>query len=431
MADNESSLQENLISAGLNPTSPTSTYVDFATQLAKNRQDQAAAEQALKLAKEHVAQARYQTSNEQQAQAAGYNPILSDTMTPEEAVAYLKVISDAKGLEIDQAHIAAWAAQLPPRVNRQIVESFANRFARETLRFGQPAKFEKSDVIKLPQGIKAEELDLIADPKDATIGHVPEDGMYQVAVDNQGVLKKFVPGGKEPVDPTVKLHQHDEDINRKEWRALNDHIDGAFKTRSGGLGSLITSIYRADRAFNTLKAHGTLTAQDLANVSQDIAGIYQGGAPTVISAKDNSYETLFTHLADVVRRYTGVILSPGASVDETKQKLLQVISDLRDSSGKNFESWMNSQAAGYSAVIGSDPANWEKMKQSKLDAVYSGLLLDAQEKKDLNVTGAELATEPKDPNKSKEAKADEGASVKLPSADEIKAERARRKAEKK
>lgn len=192
----QQSLEESLISRGLNTTRPSSTYVDFADQIAKNQAEQKAQEESLKLAKEHVEQAKYQTRNEQEARAAGANPLLANSMTPEEARSYLKIVTDAKGLEIEQAAVDEWVASLPERVNRDTVEAFANRFARASTRAGQPAQFQKKDRIAVPAGSTAEELGLIedADPKFA---HVPEDGMYQVIYDNQGVIKKFIPGGKE------------------------------------------------------------------------------------------------------------------------------------------------------------------------------------------------------------------------------------------
>lgn len=434
MADLQTNLNENLIAAGLNPSDPANTYVDFAQQISKNQAEQAAQEQALALAKEHVKQAKFQSKNEDEASAAGYNPLLADSMTPEEAVAYLKIVMKAKGLEIAQDDIDAWAKTLPPTVNRQVVESFANRFARESTRSGQPVKFEKKDVIAIPAGSSAEALGLTEDPSDPKVGHVPEDGMYQVVYDNQGTIKKFIPGGKEPTDPSIKAAQKGADQNRKDWKDLNKQIDIAFKTRSGGLGSLSTAIFRAVRAINTINATENITSQDLANIAQDVAGIFQGGSPTVVTARDNDYRVMLLDMANWFRAQTGLMANVGhifgkdhSPIDPTKRKLLQVCVDLRDSAINNLKGYAESEEAGYREAIESDPQRWEDMKHEKLKFIESGLLVPAEAKTVLNITGIEHSATPKNP----QGKATPEGGMKLPSNDDIDAELARRQKEKK
>lgn len=432
----QQSLEESLTSRGLNTSNPQSTYVDFATQIAKNQAEQKAQEEALNLAKQHVEQAKYQTRNEQDAQAAGLNPLLLDNMTPEQAVAQLKVIAQAKGLDISDADIQAWAKSLPPRVSNQVVETFANRFARETARTGQPAKFEKSDNINIPDGSTARDLGLNEDPNDPKIGHVPEDGMYQVVFDNQGVMKKFIPGGKEAADPTAKNDAKAKESADKQWQKLDSTVNGAFKTRSGGLGSLSTAIFRAVRAINTINSNPNLTAQDLANISQDIAGIFQGGAPTVVTAKDNDYSTIYTDLANTFRKYTGIIPHFGSKgvLSDTKEKLLRTTVDLRDSAINNIKKFVESEEPAFQSIIADDDERWQKFQDKKLNFITSGLLVPPYSKADpslgaspLNITGIEQAEESKEPSKKTEAPS---APAGLPSLDEIKAERARRNAQK-
>lgn len=406
MAKIESTLNESLVGAGLNPSSPQSTYVDFADAIAKNQREQASHEQAIALAKEHVAQAKYQTKNETEAQAAGYNEVLKDVMTPQEAEAYLKLVMKAKGLDIAQADIDTWVQSLPAAVNRQVVETFANRFARESTRSGSPAKFEQSDKIMVPAGMKAEDLGLVAD-EDPQFAHVPEDGMYQVVYDNQGQIKKFIPGGKDAPDQTAKLSAKAAEGTEKQWQKLDKEINTAFKTRSGGLGSLSTAIFRSVRAVNTINATKNLTAQDLANISQDIAGIFQGGAPTVVTARDNDYGTIFTNLADTFRKYTGIMPHFGSKgvLEATKQKLLQVCVDLRDSAVANIKKYIESEEPAFKQIIDENPERWDQMQEKKLSFITSGLLLPSYSKSDpsvgaspLNITGMDQAEASKDPS---------------------------------
>lgn len=398
----ETNLNSQLIASGLNTSNPTGTYVDFAEQMARNRQEQDLQEQAIARAKELTSQAQLQTRQGVQAEAAGANPLLENSMSPEEAVAYLKIILKEKGLAQDQGLIDEWAKTLPPRVNRQIVEAFASRFARESTRSGQPAKFETTDTIIIPTGKTAKDLGLYADDTDPTIGHVPEDGMYQVVYDNQGNIQKFIPGGKEAADQSAKITAKMAESTEKQWQKLDTTVNGAFKTRSGGLGSLSTAIFRSVRAINTIVTNEHLTAQDLSNISQDIAGIFQGGAPTVVGAQDNSYETAFTNLENTFRKMTGItgVLSKtlgGDNLAQTKEQLLTRLVDLRDSAINNLKSFVESEEPAFKDVIDADPQRWADFQDKKLKFIESGALIPPGANTKLNITGIEQAQPAKNP----------------------------------
>lgn len=415
----EINLNSQLIAAGLNPSNPTDTYVDFANQLAKTQQEQALQEQAIARAKELTKQAQFETKYQ-----------APESMTPEEAESYLKIVAQAKGLEIDQASIDEWVKTLPEHVNRQVVESFANRFARESTRSGQPAMFQKADKIAIPTGSTAKDLGLDEDESDPSIGHVPEDGMYQVVYDNQGTIKKFIPGGKEAVDQSSKLTAKMAESTEKQWQKLDGVVNGAFKTRSGGLGSLSTAIFRSVRAINTIIANDNMTAQDLANISQDIAGVFQGGAPTVVGTKDNDYRTAFTDFEDTFRKYTGVtgVLRKtfgGDPLSDTKDKLLTVLVDLRDSAISNLKSFVESEEPAYKEIIDQNPQRWADFQDKKLKFIESGVLIPPGANTKLNISGIKQAQEQKPPKGEKKA-----SGMNLPSADEIDAELERRKGKK-
>lgn len=418
MADNTpiTSVDSELISAGLNPNSPATTTVDFAERMAKNRQEQDAQEQAIALAKERVKQAQFQTETQ-----------APDSMTPEEAAAYLKIVAQAKGLDIDQDSIDAWVKILPPRVNRQVVESFANRFARESTRAGQSGTITTDMRIPIPEGATAKDIGLVADAKDPNFGHVPEDGEYQVIYDNQGTIKKYILGGHERVDPSDKEHAKAAADADKKWVDLDKAVNGAFKTRSGGLGSLSTAIFRSVRAINTIIAHDTLTAQDLANISQDVAGVFQGGAPTVVGTKDNDYRTTFTDLEDTFRKYTGIVgagrkMFGGDPLTETKDKLLQVLVDLRDSAIANLKSFIESEEPAYQTIIDADPARWTSFQDKKLKFIESGVLVPPGANTKLNISGITQAQVAKDPK----VKTGATGKLQLPAMDDIDAELAKR-----
>jgi hypothetical protein len=382
-------LNENLIGAGLNTSNPQNTYVDFATQMAKNSMEQKQMEENLAKAKLMTQQAQIQTKQQQEASDKGFNPQLIGTMTPEQAVAQAKLIFQQKGTPVDEAIIDKWAATLPPVVQASQVEEFASRFARETNRLGQPFVATKNDA----EGDKTDEN---GDP-------LVSGQTYAALYNNQGNIQSYVRSGQEKPDQSGKLSLKESEASEKQWQKLDSQINIAFKTRSGGLGSLSTAIFRATRAINTITDNENLTAQDLSNISQDIAGIYQGGAPSIVGSRENDYGTIFTNLANTFRKYTGILpkvegmFGAKSPLEATKAKLLQVLVDLRDTSIANLKVFVESEEPAYEQIINDDPDRWQKMQEKKLKFIESGLLVPPGANTNLNITGIEHATESKNP----------------------------------
>lgn len=369
-------VSSELISAGLNPNDPTNTYVDFAQKLAANRQEQALQEQQIANATQTVAQNKLKTQQATAANAAGYNPELADTMTPEEAVAYLKIVLKEKGLQEDQALIDQWVKTLPPRVNRQIVESFANRFSRESTRSGQPAKFQTTDKIIIPANKTAADLGLDQDDENPTIGHVPEDGMYQVVYDNSGNIQKFIPGGKEPVDQTAKAAGKAAESAEKQWQKLDAAINTFIRSQRGNM--LVSSIVRADRALNELATSETLTPQILDYIREDISGIFTGGVPPISGKEGTTFETAYQAVNRFIQKYTGTSGFFKTDLGNQRDYLLGLVSRLRESTIDVVKAMVESEASGYKKIISDDPDRWEQMKTAKLGTIEAGLTATAK-----------------------------------------------------
>lgn len=380
-------LTSELISAGLNPNDPENTYVDFAQKLAANRQQQAEQEQQIARARELTKQAQIETKHKVTADEAGYNPELADTMTPAEAVAYLKIVLKEKGLQQDEALIDEWAKALPPRVNRQIVESFANRFARETTRSGQPAKFEITDNIIVPAGKSAADLGLTyfesegiddSQPSDGkNSAHVPEEGMYQVVYDNQGNVVKFVPGGKEPVDQTARLALKESESAEKQWQKLDAALNTFIRSQRGNM--LISSLVRADRALNELATNETLTPQVLDYIREDISGIFTGGVPPISGREGTTFETAYQAVNRFIQKYSGTSGFFHTDLGNQRDYLLGLVSRLRESTVDIVKTMIESEASGYKKIIGDEPDRWEQMKADKVGVLASGLTATAKE----------------------------------------------------
>lgn len=385
----ETSLNSQLIAAGLNPNNPTQTYTDFATQMATNQQNQAMQEQAIARAKELAKQAQLETASKQEADQAGYNSELVNTMTPQEAAAYLKIILKEKGLSIDQAMITEWVNTLPPVVNRQVVEAFASRFAKETTRAGQASMFGDDTIIQVPNGKSAVDLGL-TDMKDASgtsiddktisdgtaTAHVPNAGMYQVLYDNQGVIQKFIPGGKEPVDQSGKIALKAGESAEKQWQKLDAEINRFLKSTRGN--QLSTAIIRSNRALNELANSDVLTPQLLSYIQKDLSGIFQGGVPPQAGMEGEDFTTTLQKINGLISKYTGVQGYLHTDLGNQRDYLLNLLARLRESSVTMTKQMIASEAQGYQGIISENPDRWTKMAQDKIDAASAGLSATAQ-----------------------------------------------------
>ena len=229
-----------------------------------------------------------------------------------------------------------------------------------------------------------------------------EGQTYSTLYDNQGNAS-YIRAGQERPDQSGKLALKESESIEKQWQKLDSQINIAFKTRSGGLGSLSTAIFRSTRAINTITDNENLTAQDLSNISQDIAGIYQGGAPSIVGSRENDYGTIFTNFANTFRKYTGILpkvegmFGNKSPLEDTKAKLLQVLVDLRDTSIANLKVFVESEEPAYQQIINADPDRWQQMQDKKLKFIESGLLIPPGENTHLNITGMEHAETSKKP----------------------------------
>jgi len=381
-------INSQLIGEGLNPNNPTGTYVDFANQLVKNQQEQAAQEQAIARATELAKQAQLQTRQGLSAEQAGYNPLLANSMTPDQAVAYVKLVVKEKGLTIDQADLDAWKATLPERVEREEVMAFANRFAKPSIRPGVAAKFTTDMDLLVPAGKSAADIGL-TDMKDAEgtsvddktvsdgtfVAHVPESGMYQADVDNTGVLQHYTPGGKEPVDQTAKNNAKSTADTERQWQKLDAAVNSVVKQGRGN--QLAIAIARSDRALNELASPEVLVPQVLQYIGKDLSGIFQGGVQPVSGMEGENFETAYQQLNAFVQKYTGVSGFFKTDVGNQREFLLRLITRLRDGSLDMLEKLIAAKEAGYKAIIDADPERWQKMVNDYTAANTAGLTATA------------------------------------------------------
>lgn len=380
-------LNSQLIARGLNTNNPQQTYVDFAEKLASNQQTQDLQEQAIARAVELSKQSRMQTKQEEEAGAAGVNPLLQGSMTPQAAIAYVKVALKAKGVldESTEAAVDEWGKTLTGRVNSDVVEAFLNHIvSKETNKFGSAVKLSPDDDIPVPAGKTAADLGLTTgdktkdqEPSDGTlIAHVHQEGMYQEVVDNNGNIQKVIPGGKEPVDQTAKADAKAKGDANKRWSELDKQVNIFIRSQRGN--QVTSAINRGERALNEITTAETLTKQVLNYIQSDISGIFTGGVPPEAGRDRESFITALQDLNAFIAKYTGLAHFLHSDLGDQREYLTGVLVRLYLSSINILKAMIKSEEAAYQDIITADPARWEKLVNDKVATASEGLSAESK-----------------------------------------------------
>lgn len=383
-----------LIGAGLDTSAPQDTYVDFANNIVKNQQTQAAQEAAIARAQELAKQAKLSTGEQQEAADAGYNGLLKDMSTPDEAVAYVKAALAAKGIKNADDQVDAWGKILTQNgslVPRQDIEAFANKFTKAGTREGQSEKFTTDMLIPVPNGKSAADMGLedmvdadgkSVDDKTKSDGtfraHVPEDGMYQVIRDQEtGQPVSYNLGGKEAADPQTKIDAKNAADAEHAWQKLNAAEDTFIKSARGN--SITQSIGRAARALNELATNEVLTPQVLSYIQKDVSGIFQGGVPPVTGMEAEDFTTTLQKVNGLIEKYTGINgYLQTDKLGNQREYLLGLLSRLYESTTNILKAMIVSEAAAYEPIIHANPVRWQDMVNEKMATAGAGLSATAK-----------------------------------------------------
>ena len=338
-------LNENLIGAGLNTSQPQNTYVDFATQLAKNSMDQKQMEENLAKAKLMTKQAQIQTSQSEAANEAGYNPQLANTMTKDQAIAQAKLIFAQKGTEVDEATIDQWAATLPPVVQASQIEEFASRFARETNRLGK-------DFVATAADAKGDKQDENGDP-------LVKGQTYAALYNNQGDIQSYVRSGQEKSDNSLALGEKSDQFWQREWDKIAKSANPYTASSRNSLGVAMQSYVRAVRAIEALQ-DPKITKQKAAQVIAEIDAIYKGGSPDQTTLEMTLYPTLYGKLHDWMQSIRGKVQN--YVPENIREYLLTQIEELNQRSKQIVEGFIQSTETLNQQVIEHFPDEWNKFK---------------------------------------------------------------------
>lgn len=348
---------------GLERDNPSMTYVDFANQMVKNQQSQAQQAALIQTAQELAKQQKLSTRQKTEADSMGVNPEMKDFFTVPEAVAYLK------GAGVDDDQIQSFVSALGGKqvVSRAAVDTIIRK-KEAGVKAGQPFIASSEDA-RNPSLVTKEGDNLVDGQSYYDTGEKDEDGN---AI--------YGHGGKEPVDPTVKANQKQQQTDEHNLAELGKELS---KVTNPSRGNFISqNIGRAFRALNEIHEHPDLPRQTLSYIQEEIGGIFMGGVPPESALQAADVTNLKQQINGTINKYTGVV-QYFKKEDATNQStyLTSLLTGLFQSTVDMAKSMMEAKVRAYPGLVDRIPDQVKELLASHEDILDKGLTEGA--KKDM------------------------------------------------
>lgn len=158
-------------------------------------------------------------------------------------------------------------------------------------------------------------------------------------------------------------------FDQKQWSAFVKTNTPTLASSRSTLGMAANGNLRADRALVSIQNNPVMTNQDLGNVVGDLAGIYQGGAPTDMGMKHQQYDSIQNRIASLKQFITG---KPQDAVPPAiKQKLVDLINNLKNVNNQAIDQHFAVQEKAQKKLIAKFPDEWQALRD-QVKENYSG-----------------------------------------------------------
>lgn len=148
--------------------------------------------------------------------------------------------------------------------------------------------------------------------------------------------------------------------DQKRWDQIVKDTDPYKASSRSALGVATLGNQRADRAVPVLQ-NPNATNQDIATAIADIAGVFQGGAPTEAGVHQQEYNTLMGKFANLKTMITGQPSAP--AVPEIKQHLIDLVSQLKDVNNRTIKDQLDYTEMAHPDLIAKNRDAWTKIRQ--------------------------------------------------------------------
>jgi len=148
------------------------------------------------------------------------------------------------------------------------------------------------------------------------------------------------------------------------WKDLEKRIDPLTASGTSALALAGKANQRADRVFATL-SDPDVTWPRIDAVVTDIAGIFQGGVPPIISLEDQDIKTWYQKLAKWQEYFKGY-QATGLVPEELQKQLFNLTKEIKDIDNEIVKNQQYIVDVGAEDVIKQDPDRWERLKKTVL-----------------------------------------------------------------
>lgn len=162
------------------------------------------------------------------------------------------------------------------------------------------------------------------------------------------------------LDKSLAVEEKQQQFDQRQWSTFIQKVNPATASSRSTVGMAANGNLRAERAIATIKDNPVMTFQDLGNVIGDLAGIYQGGAPTDMGMKHQQYDSIQTKLANIKQFFSG---KPQDAVPPAiKDKILNTLYGLQSVNNSALTNYLDSVESGQKKLISKFSDEWQNFR---------------------------------------------------------------------
>lgn len=167
----------------------------------------------------------------------------------------------------------------------------------------------------------------------------------------------------------IKLSEKQDQFDTKRWDKIVNDTDPTKASTRTVLGAATKANYQANRALATLQ-NPMVTKQEAGNIMADIAGIYQGGAPTNFGMSEQQYHSVQSSLAEARQYLTG---NPQEALPpQIKSRLMETLFTMKKTNDDVLRHHLDYIEKAQPHLVGKHSDEWYNIKNMVLSHEYSG-----------------------------------------------------------
>lgn len=157
----------------------------------------------------------------------------------------------------------------------------------------------------------------------------------------------------------LALSEKENQFWERQWQDFTNKNDPNLATSRTPIGMVGRANIQANRALTTL-SKPTVTNQEAGNVMADLAGIYQGGAPTQFGMSHQEYQTLYGKAQSLLQQVSGK--PQDALPADIKARLVSVLSEMKRDNQTILNKHFNTIEKTRKNLVQKYPDEWKSFR---------------------------------------------------------------------